>query len=448
MAAGRQISPDMAQAIIKLKTHFDVERSDGPTVSTRDPAGRTAAGLGVGVATVKRVMARHAKGDVILPAQRPGRPPSKVPIRLQSEIREFVRSQNLIGGKVSIECLRRHLNEEHNTNIPKTTLWRALTRWGFTYGAGCRRDSLKEKDYVIRARREYLRLKLANRGSDGKPIRPEVYLDETYINRNHSRKTTWYDEIDGAWVNKPSGVGERLIIVNAISDRGWIDGAQLVFQANRRTGDYHGQMNWINFSKWFTEQLLPQTPEGAIIILDNAKYHNVLVEDFFPSASSSKVKMQSWLTRNRISWSNDMLKCELLDLCKRHAPKPEYRLDALAAKKDVSILRTPPYHPELQPIETCWAVVKNYMADNCNYTMKGLRKQLPDAFAKVTSHTCRKIMSKVIETEDRYWQEDVKLDELYAADAREELHASTGSSTEATDPYLGEIEEIGDFVKP
>jgi len=447
MAAGKQISPDMAQAIIKLKTHFDTERSDGPTVSTSDPAGRAAAGLGVGIATVKRVMARHAKGEAILPAQRPGRPPSEVPLRLQSEIREFVRSQNLIGGKVSIEALRRHLNEGHNTGIPKTTLWRALKRWGFTHGVGRRRDSLKEKNYVIRARREYLRIKLGNRGPDGKPIRPEVYLDETYINRNHSRETTWYDEADGSWVNKPSGVGERLIIVNAITDKGWVDGAQLVFQAKKRTGDYHGQMNWINFSKWFTEQLLPGIPEGAIVVLDNAKYHNVLVEDFFPSASSSKVQMQSWLSRNRVSWSNDMLKCELLDLCRRHAPKPEFRLDMLAAEKGVSILRTPPYHPELQPIETCWAVVKNYMADNCNYTMKGLREQLPNAFEKVTAQTCKKVMAKVVETEDRYWQEDVKLDELYAEDAKEELQSSTGSRDEASDPYLGETEEIDDFVK-
>ncbi len=26
-------------------------------------------------------------------------------------------------------------------------------------------------------------------------------------------------------------------------------------------------------------------------------------------------------------------------------------------------MRTPPYHPELQPIETCWGVVKNHMDD-------------------------------------------------------------------------------------
>jgi len=35
---------------------------------------------------------------------------------------------------------------------------------------------------------------------------------------------------------------------------------------------------------------------------------------------------------------------------------------------DHSILRTPQYHPELQPIETCWGIVKNHMADQCDFT--------------------------------------------------------------------------------
>ena len=87
------------------------------------------------------------------------------------------------------------------------------------------------------------------------------------------------------------------------------------------------------------------------------------------------------------------------------------------------ILRTPPYHPELQPIETCWAIAKNYMADNCDYTMKGLRNRLPEAFSKVTPQTCKDIIAKVSKQEDTYWSEDEKLDELYAENAKE-VHVS------------------------
>ena len=131
----------------------------------------------------------------------------------------------------------------------------------------------------MQARRDYLRRKRANRNPDGTVKRPEIYLDETYVNKNHSNQFTWYLNEDGPWVNKPSGVGPRLIIVHAMSRDGWVDNAKLVFQAKRRTGDYHGQMNWDNFSRWFTTQLLPNIPDRSLIILDNAQYHNVYLEE-------------------------------------------------------------------------------------------------------------------------------------------------------------------------
>jgi len=120
----------------------------------------------------------------------------------------------------------------------------------------------------------------------------------THINRNHSARFTWYQEEDSPWVNKPSGVGPRLIIVHAMTRDDWVDGAELVFLAKKRTRDYHGQMNWSNFSRWFTIQLMPNVPEDSIVILDNAQYHNVLVEDSFPGASTKKAELQRWLTRN------------------------------------------------------------------------------------------------------------------------------------------------------
>jgi len=42
--------------------------------------------------------------------------------------------------------------------------------------------------------------------------------------------------------------------------------------------------------------------------------------------------------------------------------EPAYALDVLAEESGHQILRTPQYHPELQPIEECWGVVKNHCA--------------------------------------------------------------------------------------
>ena len=213
---------------------------------------RLTAALGIGVATVKRIVSHYKRMGTVLTGSRgkPGRRLDATCQSIQVMARDFVRSQNLLGKRISIEKLRCHLTDEYDIEIAKSTLWRALKRWGFTFEVGRRRDSLKEKDYVIHARRAYLREIRANRADDGSCIRPEVYLDETYINKNHSQRLTWYQEEDGPWVNKPSGVGPRLIIVNAITYTGWVEGVQLVFEAKKRTGDYHGQMNWENFLTW------------------------------------------------------------------------------------------------------------------------------------------------------------------------------------------------------
>jgi hypothetical protein len=105
-------------------------------------------------------------------------------------------------------------------DVTHTTLWRALQRWGFEFGTGVRSAQLKETDRIIIKRRQYLREKRANLDDKGQTIRPEVYLDESYINKNHSNDHTWYFEKDGPVISKPTGKGERLIIVNAITKMG------------------------------------------------------------------------------------------------------------------------------------------------------------------------------------------------------------------------------------
>ena len=302
--------------------------------------------------------------------------------------------------------LRQYLIETPQAAIPPVTLWRTLQRWGFTYGTGKRRSALKERDYVVLARRRYLRQKRANRNPDGSLQRPEVYLDETFVNKNHSGQFTWYLEEDGPWVNKPAGKGPRLLMVHAMTVAGWVPGAELVFEATKRTGDSHGQMHWENFSTWFAEQLLPHIPARSLIILDNAPYHNVLVEDAVPTPQSRKEQLCAWLTRNAIPWTPDMLKPELYALCKKFAPAPTFRLDQLAEAAGHSILRTPQYHPELQPIETCWGIVKNHMADHCDFTTRNFHQQLPLALSKVKPSTCSKLIAKVVEQEEKYWAED------------------------------------------
>src|SRR5262249_55656153 len=52
---GQDFTPAMKQLVINLKLHFDEERKNHKTVSTRNPTLRTAQGLDIGEITVKRI---------------------------------------------------------------------------------------------------------------------------------------------------------------------------------------------------------------------------------------------------------------------------------------------------------------------------------------------------------------------------------------------------------
>ena len=406
---GVELTPEMRKMVVNVKQFFDIVKSDA--TGLKQPASSLAASaLCVSESTVKVIMAAfNKKGDDGLSRSNfnnRGRPSYALDSGIVPFIRKFVRQANRNGEQVNIDIIRNFLREKLHCNVARTTLWRALLRWGFEFGSGVRSAQLKESERIIIQRRQYLRHKLANRSADGATHRPEVYLDETYINKNHSNDNTWYFGEDGVILGKPTGKGDRLIIVNAITKDGWIPNAKLVFKASKKTGDYHSSMNCERFTEWFQKTLLKNIPDKSIIIMDNASYHNVLAEEAFPKKSHSVKRLQDWLSHNEIPWTKDMLKAELYELCSRFAPKPEFLIDSIANKHGHTILRTPPYHPELQPIETCWAVVKNHVALHNDCTMKKVHLLLDEGFKKVTAKTCQKLIKKVVKQENEFWAED------------------------------------------
>jgi transposase len=408
---GKALLPETKKLIVSTKKYFDNNK-----LTPKEPsAKRTADALGIGIATVKRVMADYNRDPNLLdsPIKMRGRPAHVIDASHQELVRSYIRTANSNGEYITLADIQSFLGDKYpDESYHKTTLGRTLNRWGFEFGKGTRSQHLKEKDHVIAARQRYLRKMRSNRSSgvSFETKRPEVYLDESYVNKNHSNDFIWYYGEDGPWVQKPTGKGERLIIMNAITKNGWVPGAKLVFKSTRKTGDYHGQMNWDLFKKWFTEMLLPNIPEKSLIIMDNASYHNLLSEHSPPTAQSSKKKIKDWLEQNKIYCQNDCLKPELVEILRKLVPEPIFAIDEIAASFGHKVLRTPPYHPELQPIETCWGVTKNHVGRNCDFTVKNLIKQLDYGFDKVTAKTCEKIIEKVRTIEDDFWTTAIKMD--------------------------------------
>ncbi len=406
---GIEFTPEMRKMVVNVKHFFDLLKNN-PENLKRPASLLSASALDISESTVKVIMSAFNKmgdeGLIFSKSQKRGRPSFAVKPGIEPIVRKYIRKANKNGEQVNIEIIRKYMRDVLKFEVAHTTLWRALQRWGFDFGKGIRSAQLKESERILIMRRQYLRLKRSNRDDKGHIIRPEVYLDESYINKNHSNDNTWYFEEDGIIIGKPTGKGDRLIIVDAITKEGWVPNARLVFKASRKTGDYHSNMNWKNFSGWFQDKLLKNIPKNSLIIMDNAPYHNVLSEEAFPKTSHSVKRLREWLSSNEIPWTKDMLKSELFELCSRLATKPEFLIDKIAHKHGHTILRTPPYHPELQPIETCWAIVKNHVAQHNDCTMKKVQILLEEGFMKVTTKTCKKLIKKINTQEDNFWIED------------------------------------------
>lgn len=73
--------------------------------------------------------------------------------------------------------------------------------------------------------------------------------------------------------------GDRVIILQAGWVQGWIrNSSALVFREKKGGEDYHGEMNTQHSMDWFRNRLIVNRPPKSVIVLDNAKYHNAVVE--------------------------------------------------------------------------------------------------------------------------------------------------------------------------
>lgn len=426
---GNSLTIPEKEMVVHVKHYFDKEQALYSKTKEfplgTNSARRTALATNLSEVTVWRIMAEYSRNNALSPPLPKGSSPYAVDDHLKTICQDIIRSYNIRREHLTLRLLVGILNDAHGITVARETLRRCLYRWKILYGSVQRHTALRERDYVVKARRDYLiKKRLLNKSG-----RILVYLDETFINKNYSGSDiSWYcsdwqndsrlDQSFGPYINKPAGKGERFIILNAITKDGWVSGTRLVFQEKQRTGDYHGSMNEKNFTQWFTSQLLPNIADNAVIIMDNAPYHNMFLEDNVPSSTSKKAILQQWLTDNKIAFHDDFLRIQLLDLIHQHRPPSVFKLDHLLRNdplyknRHIEIVRTPQYHPELQPIEKCWGVVKQYMAQHCDFTLEGLRKNLETAWTKVTAETMAGIMDKITYWEDRHFEQDSLLDSI------------------------------------
>jgi transposase len=237
-----------------------------------------------------------------------------------------------------------------------------------------------------------------------------VYLDETWVNAHHAGSKEWQAASGEISRIIPSSKGQRLIIAHAGSrHNGLVANAELVFQSKSTDNrDYHKEMNSSIFREWMEKDLLPSLDRPSCVVMDNASYHNtVAITDRIPTSSSTKNEIKQWLIKENIQHSELHLKPELLSIVKQAHKTKIYHIDKLIHEHGHRVLRLPPYHSHLNPIELVWAKVKGQIAnENTTFKINDVKKLTMKAISEIDQEYWAKCEDHVLKVEEEYWQKD------------------------------------------
>ncbi|GBM36876.1 hypothetical protein AVEN_82860-1 [Araneus ventricosus] len=212
-------------------------------------------------------------------------------------------------------------------------------------------------------------------------------------------------------------VNKAVIVVHAGSgaSTGFIPGAQLVYKASTKSGDYHRQMNYEKFEKWVLEKLTPNLQPKSVLCMDNTPFHTK-GENPTPTKYSIKKEMIDWLTKNSIPCDMKMRKAELYSLTDSNRPKEvTYMIDSIIKGNGYKVLRLPPYHCDLNAIEYIWSTVKRQIKERNvtgDLSLETLENLLCQAMDGVTSQEWQAYCHHVEKLENTYWERDGILEEL------------------------------------
>lgn len=311
------------------------------------------------------------------------------------------------GCRVTIKHLCEKLKEDLQWNGKPTSLRSVLNDLGFRWRRTPNNRRLLIEKHDIRLLRINFLQKINFYREQNRPI---IYIDETYLHGGHTQSKSWSDNSsEGLFSNISKG--QRLIMLHAGGEMGFLPNTLVIFKSGTKSGDYHDEMNSQNYETWLKDKLMPNLPQNSVIVIDNAPYHNVQ-ENRAPTSNSKKCEMVTWLSDRNIPFSTAMLKPQLYDIvkgCKKRYVT--YKFDSLLSSQGHTVLRLPPYHPDLNPIELIWAQVKNNVAKrNTTFKLAEVQKLAEEEFAAVTQEDWQKCCSHAQKFEKSYLENEVTVD--------------------------------------
>ncbi|XP_043191568.1 uncharacterized protein LOC122391939 isoform X2 [Amphibalanus amphitrite] len=410
-AQARQVVYNVYQYFIRKKDEY-LKQGDESAAASINVAKETSSATGVSIASVNAFKSGIETHGCQSPArQRPNRGPREYFDEFdQCAFRRMVHAMYLEGKKVTLDTIRAAVQDKFEQTISRSTIRKQLFQIGFKFRQVNNRKLLVEKPQVVAARNAFLRRIRKIRSSD--PERTIVYLDETWYNQFDMRTVAWLDSDDVAGHKPVTGKGKRLIIVDAGSDSGFTPGAFMCMRTDGKSADYHTSMNASCFEDWFRLQLLPNLPANSVIIMDNASYHSRCANKA-PTASWRKEAIQEWLRVHDVNPDPDLRKVELLELVRPLKQTREYVLDKVAQEAGHEVLRLPPYHCDLNPIEMVWANMKTHVRQfNNTGHLNDVERLLLDSRDAAPPDLWRNCCRHVRELEEVYWRADGMMEDI------------------------------------
>ncbi|XP_060861942.1 uncharacterized protein LOC132938975 [Metopolophium dirhodum] len=275
------------------------------------------------------------------------------------------------------------------------------------------RKKVRPKGDIVCWRQKYLE-SIRYYRSHGRQI---YYLDESWINVEESAKSV--DSTIQSGQKNLSGKGKQLTVVHIGSSDGFVAGGLWAFESKNNSSDYHDEINDVTFYEWF-KGIISLLEDNAVIVMDTASYHSAK-KDMFPLISWGNGKIIKWLENKGKLIHRPMVKHQLLEEAEQFRPVCEkYVIDELAKENNKIVLRLPPYHSELNPIELAWSFVKRYVkTNNMTFKLPDVQKLLHEGVELVTPQMWKKFINHVIKKEDKFFEIDFITDELLEAELEE-----------------------------
>lgn len=421
----------------------DIMRNE-PEIRYEDLLFKLSEGSGIGIGTIKKTLREYKNtGKVSSPQNK------KVRSTVCEKVDDF--DKNAIRQKIHQFWLKKEIptlpkiiqavqDDPDLPNLSRSSFQRLLKDMQFEYVKRNRNSALTEREDLVLWRREYIS-QIRRYRQEGRTI---YYLDETWVNAGDCSSRVWVDKtvksqrdafLKGLTVGprNPTSKGKRLIVVHIGSSEGFVDGGLLCFESKKNTSDYHDEMNGDTFFEWFCS-ILPKLNDNAVIVLDNAPYHSVKKESI-PTTSWRKAAIQQWLESKGVVITERLIKFELLQKVKLIKNQFEkYVVDEEAKKQNKLILRLPPYHCELNPIELAWSVVKGHVkTNNTTFKLHDVRQLLIDGVQRVTPEMWSNFISHTIKEEDKFWEIDFISDDMLEENESHVLTITGQTSSEESD---------------